>query len=84
MYFKLNIAGKEVLLNNEQLKTIIDTLHGCDSFTSEYVGNNRGDNNGNYLKCVRTLDLSEIATNPLPSDYVETIRLRTKLADEKK
>lgn len=84
MKFKLNIANKDVLLDAKQLDDIISILHGCDILNSEYVGSNKGDNGSSYAKMIRQLDTSEININPLADDFVETLRLKTKLHDENK
>lgn len=84
MRFKINIANKDVLLTSEQLASIIETLHGCDILNNEYVGNSKGDNGTHYAKLIRSLDTSEMNISPLADDFVETLRLRTKLHDENK
>lgn len=84
MKFKINIANKDVLLTSEQLTTIVEVLHGCDILNNEYVGNNKGDNGSSYAKLIRQLDTSEMNISPLADDFVETLKLRTKLHDENK
>lgn len=84
MRFKLTIANKDVLLTGEQLNTIIETLHGCDMLNSEYIGSGKGDNGTGYAKLIRQLDTSDMNISPLADDYVETLRLKTKLHDENK
>lgn len=84
MKFKINIANKDVLLTDKQLAAVIDILHGADLLNNEYVGSSKGDNGTAYAKCIRTLDTSEMNLSPLADDYVETLRLRTKLLDDSK
>ena len=84
MKFKINIANKDVLLTAEQLDNIIGTLHGCDILNNEYVGGNKGDNGSSYAKMIRQLDTSEINISPLADDFIEALRLKTKLHDENK
>ena len=84
MKFKINIANKEVLLTSEQLSVIVDTLHGIDTLTSEYVGSGKGDNGTNYIRLIRQLDVSDISVSPLADEYVDTVRLRTKMHDDNK
>ena len=84
MKFKLNIANKDVLLDTKQLSDIISIMHGIDMLNNEYVGGNKGDNGSSYAKLIRQLDTSEINISPLADDFVETLRLKTKLHDENK
>ena len=82
MKFKVNIVNREVLLDAEQLETLITLLLGRDTIVNEYIGNGKGDDGTNYRKVIRPLDLTEVSTNALPSNFVEAMRLKTKLADE--
>lgn len=84
MKFKLNIANKDVLLTSEQLTTIVEVLHGCDILNNEYIGSGKGDKGTGYAKLIRQLDTSDMNISPLADDYVETLRLKTKLHDENK
>ena len=84
MKFKINIANKEVLLTAEQLDNIIGTLHGIDMLNNEYVGSGKGDNGTGYAKLIRQLDTSDINISPLADDFIEALRLKTKLHDENK
>ena len=82
MYFKVNIVNRDVLLNAEQLETLTTLLLGSDTIVNEYVGNGKGDDGTNYRKVIRPLDLTDVPVNALPDNFVEAMRLKTKLADE--
>ena len=82
MYFKVNIVNREVLLSFAQLEALMEILLGRDTMLNEYVGNSKGDDGTNYRKVIRPLDLTEVPVNALPDNFVEAMRLKTKLADE--
>lgn len=84
MKFKIVISSKDVLLSAEQLDAIINILHGTDLLNNEYIGSSKGDNGTSYAKMIRQLDTSELVISPLADDYVETLRLKTKMYDDNK
>lgn len=84
MKFKITIQNKDVLFTNEQLTILLDMLHGADVLSSEYVGSGKGDGGTNYIRTVRPLETTDINMSAVSDDYVETMRLKTKLWDEDK
>lgn len=84
MKFKINIQSKEVLLTYEQLDTLVGILHGIDVMANEYVGGGKGDEGTNYLMSVRKLNTADMVFSAVHDDFVEAVRLKTKLHDESK
>lgn len=86
MYLMTKINGEEVLLTPEQMTTMTDILRSSVRMVNEYVGSNRGDEGTQYAKLLRPAVSPEswLECRAVPDDYVEAMRLKTKLRDENK
>lgn len=85
MKFKLTINGNSVLVDVEQLNIIIDALADAEHLTETHVGNNKGSQGyqNAYVPAIKPVVTHELFTvAPVNQDYIDTIKLATKLDDK--
>jgi aerobic-type carbon monoxide dehydrogenase small subunit (CoxS/CutS family) len=83
--FKLTINGNSVLVDVEQLNIIIDALADAEHLTETHVGNNKGSQGyqNAYVPAIKPVVTHELFTvAPVNQDYIDTIKLATKLDDK--
>jgi hypothetical protein len=86
MYLMTKINGDDVLMTVEQMDTMVAILRSSARTFNEYVGGAKGDDGGSYVKLLRpavTAD-SWLECRAIPDDWVEAMRLKTKMHDENK
>lgn len=82
MKFKMTINGHHVLLDAGQLEILTDTLSFAEHLTETHVGNNLGSQgyNNAYVPTIKSVVTHELFTvAPVNQDYIDTIKLATKL-----
>lgn len=86
MYLMTKINGEEALLTVEQMSTLVDVLRSSVRLANEYVGGAKGDDGSAYARLLRPAVSPEswLECRAVPDDYVEAMRLKTKLRDENK
>ena len=86
MYLMTKLNGEEVLLTAEQMTTMIDILRSSVRLVNEYVGSPNGDEGGSYARLLRPAVSPDswLECRAVPDDYIEAMRLKTKLRDENK
>ena len=85
MKFKLTINGHHVLLDVGQLQVLTDTLSFAEHLTETHVGNNQGSQGyqNAYVPAIKPVVTHELFTvAPVNQDYIDTIKLTTKLDDK--
>jgi aerobic-type carbon monoxide dehydrogenase small subunit (CoxS/CutS family) len=83
--FKLTINGHHVLLDVGQLQILTDTLSFAEHLTETHVGNNQGSQGyqNAYVPAIKPVVTHELFTvAPVNQDYIDTIKLATKLDDK--
>ena len=85
MRFILAVDNKDLVLDEHQLRDVLQILNNCEELRQVYMGPGKGarGDNRQYADEIHTLD-SRGAFNikPLASDYYDTIKLVAKLAKE--
>jgi aerobic-type carbon monoxide dehydrogenase small subunit (CoxS/CutS family) len=82
--FKMTVNGLHILVDAEQLNTIIDALADAEHLAEVHVGNNRGSHgyNNAYVPTIKPVVTHELFTvAPVNQDYIDTIKLTMKLTD---
>ena len=59
MKFILELNGHKLLLETEQLETIVNALNGVEHLESKYMGANKGTNGTNYMDIISPLVLRD-------------------------
>jgi aerobic-type carbon monoxide dehydrogenase small subunit (CoxS/CutS family) len=80
--FKMTINGHHVLLDVGQLQILTDTLSFAEHLTETHVGNNQGSQGyqNAYVPAIKPVVTHELFTvAPVNQDYIDTIKLATKL-----
>jgi hypothetical protein len=79
----IKIGGRDVVLNEAQLETLVALMRDVVFIKDEYIGSNRGDDGTNYKKLARKLPVEELlGVNLVPDDYVDALIFKTNLHDE--
>lgn len=79
----VKIGGRDVVLTEAQMMTLVDLMRDVVFIKDDYVGSDKGDNGTNYKKLVRKIPVEELLGVTLtPDDYVDTLIFKTKLHDE--
>jgi len=85
MKFKIEICGTSVLLDYNQLNTVLNALEGAERIEEKYIGSNQGTNGTNYLKLIRPYQpMDHFRLNGMTDEEYGALQLVTKLEDEKK
>ena len=85
MKFKMTINGHHVLLDAGQLQILTDTLSFAEHLTETHVGHNMGSQGyqNAYVPAIKPVVTHELFTGaPVNPDYIDTIKLATKLDDK--
>jgi len=83
--FKMTINGHHVLLDAGQLQVLTDTLSFAEHLTETHVGHNMGSQGyqNAYVPAIKPVVTHELFTvAPVNQDYIDTIKLATKLDDK--
>lgn len=79
----VKIGGRDVVLNEAQLSTLLELMRDTVHIKDDYVGSDKGDNGTNYKKLVRTMPVEELlGVTLIPDDYIDTLIFKTKLHDD--
>jgi hypothetical protein len=79
----IKIGGRDVVLNEAQLETLVALMREVVFIKDEYIGSNKGDDGTNYKKLVRSIPMEELlGVNLMPDDYIDTLIFKTNLHDE--
>lgn len=84
MKFKINIGGKNYLLTAEQANTLSAMLAASEYLDEKWVGSGKGmyGSDKNYNLIVTPTDPAAVVQfTAVTDEYVETIRLSNKLAE---
>lgn len=85
MKFRLTVNGHHILLDAQQLETVVDTLSMAEHLTEIHVGNNQGTQgyNNAYMPAIKPIVGHELfIVAPVSQDFIDTIKLAAKLEDE--
>jgi aerobic-type carbon monoxide dehydrogenase small subunit (CoxS/CutS family) len=85
--FKLTVNGNHILVDAQQLETIVDTLSVAEYLTEIHVGNNQGTQGyqNAYMPAIKPIVGHELFTvAPVSQDFIDTIKLAARLEDETK
>jgi aerobic-type carbon monoxide dehydrogenase small subunit (CoxS/CutS family) len=85
MKFKLTVNGYHILLDAQQLETVVDTLSFAEHLTEIHVGNNQGTQGyqNAYMPAIKPIVGHELFTvAPVAQDFIDTIKLAARLEDE--
>jgi aerobic-type carbon monoxide dehydrogenase small subunit (CoxS/CutS family) len=87
MKFKMTVNGHNILVDAQQLETIVDTLSFAEHLTEIHVGNNQGTQGyqNAYMPAIKPIvghELFQVA--PVSQDFIDTIKLAARLEDETK
>lgn len=84
MKFKMTVNGHNILVDANQLETIVGTLSVAEHLTETHVGNNQGTQGyqNAYVPAIKPVITHELFTvAPISEDYIDTIKLTMKLDD---
>jgi hypothetical protein len=83
MKIRLKIADKDVLLSTTQYEAILEILQDSDEMRDKYVGQGKGENGTNYIRIVKSIDVTEdIGVRTMPDGEYEALRLKVKMNPE--
>lgn len=82
MKFIVNVQGKALLLDANQVERLLDVIDGADIYGERHVGTGNGSQgyNNSYVPSINTTPVHtwfEVKT--LPDDVIDTIKLSMKL-----
>jgi hypothetical protein len=85
MRFLFSVDGKDLVLDEHQLKTVMDILDNCEELKQVYKGDGKGSRGSSlqYVDELHPLDLrGGLTVKPLSDNYYDTIKLVAKLAKD--
>ena len=84
MKFKMTVNGHNILVDANQLDTIMTVFADAEFLTETHVGNNQGTQGyqNSYVPAIKPVVTHELFTvAPISEDYIDTIKLTMKLDD---
>lgn len=85
MRFVLSVDGKDMVLTELQLDSVISILNGCEELMQVYKGDHKGTRgtNNQYVDELRPMDpRGTFSVKVVDENYYDTIKLVAKLAKE--
>jgi hypothetical protein len=82
MKYQISISGRNVVLTEAQLETLITAVQDADHLGEKYVGQGQGSqgSGNNYVPVIERKLLHDwLQVNVMPDDYVEAVKLSMKL-----
>lgn len=85
MMYVIKIGDEEVVLNEAQMQSMLNTLWGAQIKKQEYVGGGKGDDGGNYIETMRPY-VPHTMLRPfiMHTDTADALVFKTKLFDDEK
>ncbi|CAB4123523.1 hypothetical protein UFOVP48_21 [uncultured Caudovirales phage] len=83
MRFLLSVDGKDMVLDDHQLDTVMAILNSCEELKQQYKGDGKGSrgSSNQYTDELHPVDpRGGFTVKPLDEEYYETLKLVAKLA----
>ena len=85
MMFVLKVGEEDAVLNEAQMRSLLEILWGASVKKQEWVGSGQGDDGENYSSTLRPyVPQSMLRPYVMHEDAVEALRVKTQLFDENK